>query len=166
MSGVVVRAAREDELDAAGDCVRAAYAAEGLADAGYQAVLADARARAAAPGAQVLVAVGGGRVLGTVTFVLPGSPWADLAQPGEAEFRMLGVVPDARGRGVAAALVRACVERAAGVGARRVVLCSQPAMTAAHRLYARAGFVRAPELDWTARPAVELLGFALDLPGR
>lgn len=162
--GVLVRPAREDELVAAGECVRAAYAAEGLADAAYQAVLADARGRAAAQGAEVLVAVDDGRLVGTVTFVLPGSPWSELARPGEAEFRMLGVSPAARGRGVAEALVRACLGRAAEAGARRVVLCSQPAMTAAHRLYARAGFVRAPELDWTAPAEVELLGFALDLP--
>lgn len=161
-ASVTVRLALEEELAAAGACVRAAYDADGLADAEYGAVLADARARAET--ADVLVAVdAGGSVLGSVTFSLPGSPWADLAQPGEAELRMLGVAPSARGSGVAAMLVQACVTRAEQAGARRAVLCSQVAMTAAHRLYLRHGFARAPELDWQVRPGLSLLGFARDL---
>ncbi len=166
MSGapLVVRIALPGELDAAGRCVSAAYEVDDLAGPDYLAVLADARARAG--GADVLIAVdAGGEVLGSVTFVLPGSPWADLARPGEAEVRMLGVPPAARGRGVAGALLQACLGRARAAGAHRVVLCSQAAMTTAHRLYARSGFVRAPELDWAPHPSVPLLGFALDLSG-
>lgn len=170
MSGggpLVVRTALPQELDAAGRCASAAYEADGLADPGYLAILADARSRAQT--AEVLVAVdAAGQVVGSVTFVLPGSPWADMAGPGEAEFRMLGVLPQARGRGVARALVEACAARAVEAGARRVVLCSQVPMTPAHRLYRSVGFVRAPERDWVAgdgHPPVALLGFTLDLPG-
>lgn len=163
-SPVTVRSALDGELAAAGECVRAAYEADGLANGEYLGVIADARARARS--AEVLVAVGErGDVLGSVTFLLPGSPFAELARSGEAEFRMLGVLPAARGRGVARALVEACLDRATRVGAHRVVLCSQVAMTSAHRLYAQFGFVRAPELDWVADPDVELLGFAVDVPG-
>jgi hypothetical protein len=36
-------------------------------------------------------------------------------------------------------------------------------MAAAHRLYARLGFVRVPERDWEPVPGVQLLGFRLDL---
>jgi hypothetical protein len=39
-------------------------------------------------------------------------------------------------------------------------------MTAAHRLYAALGFVRAPELDWRPIPQVELLGFRFPLVSR
>jgi len=39
-------------------------------------------------------------------------------------------------------------------------------MTAAHRLYGRLGFVRAPELDWEPVPGIVLLGFRLPLVSR
>ncbi len=161
-STVVVRLATDDELDAAGECVRAAYAADGMADLAYQAVLANARARADT--ADVLVALDRhGVLVGSVTFALAGSPWAEVATPGEAEFRMLGVAPAARGRGVARALVMACLERARASRVDRVVLSSQVAMTTAHRLYASVGFLRAPERDWQPYPGLQLLGFSLDL---
>ena len=46
----------------------------------------------------------------------------------------------ARGQGVAAALVRAALNRAADVGARTVDLTSRPDREAANRLYLRMGF--------------------------
>jgi hypothetical protein len=36
-------------------------------------------------------------------------------------------------------------------------------MTDAHRLYARLGFRRTPELDWSPREGVSLLTFAREL---
>jgi len=76
---------------------------------------------------------------------------------------MLGVLPGARGAGVAEALVRWCLDTARADGARRVLLSTQVQMNAAQRLYARLGFVRRPDLDWTPEPGVELLGLELDL---
>jgi GNAT superfamily N-acetyltransferase len=102
-------------------------------------------------------------VLGTVTYALPGSRWAELCRPGEAEFRMLGVAPAARGRGVGAALVDWCIDRARSAGLTRLVICSKDSMRAAHQIYQRRGFVRRPELDWSPVPDVQLIGFTLDL---
>jgi ribosomal protein S18 acetylase RimI-like enzyme len=49
--------------------------------------------------------------------------------------------------------VRACADRARALGGRdRLVLSTQPAMRAAHRLYERLGFVRAPHRDWNPAP--------------
>ncbi|GAB2675396.1 GNAT family N-acetyltransferase [Thalassiella azotivora] len=159
---VVVRAVREDELDAAGRVVADAYAADGLAHDDYLDVIADARTRAR--DAEVLVAVdGAGQLLGSVTFTVPPSPWAELSGPGEAEFRMLGVAPGARGRGVGEALVRACVDRARALGATRLRLCTQPESLAAHRLYGRYGFTRDPLRDWTPVPGIDLLAYVLEL---
>lgn len=160
----VVRAATPAELDAAGDVVRVAYTADGHGHPTYLAILADAHDRAV--DAEIAVAVDAtGDVLGSVTFALPGSRWAELSGgDDEAEFRMLGVRPDARGRGIARALVEWCLARAAQHGRRRVVICSQQDMAAAHRLYTRLGFARRPDLDWTPVPGVDLLGFELDLP--
>jgi ribosomal protein S18 acetylase RimI-like enzyme len=87
-------------------------------------------------------------LVGTVTVAPAGSPYADIAGPGEVEVRMLAVAPRARRRGIAEALTRAAMLDAAGLGAERVVLSTTDAMTTAHRLYARLGFVSRPERDW------------------
>ncbi|HEX7994518.1 MAG TPA: GNAT family N-acetyltransferase, partial [Streptosporangiaceae bacterium] len=101
------------------------------------------------------------------TFVLSGTPYAELSGPGEAEFRMLAVDPAAQGRGAGAALVDACLARAAELGCSAVVICVRSGMAAsAHRLYQRLGFVRIPEKDWSPLPGVDLLGLRLDLTAR
>jgi ribosomal protein S18 acetylase RimI-like enzyme len=98
-------------------------------------------------------------VLGTVTICPQGSPWRELAADDEGEFRMLGVAPSARGRGVGEALVRLCLDRFRSEGARGAVICTLVQMTAAHRLYERLGFSRAPDRDWSPYPGVELIAF-------
>ncbi|PPK98622.1 L-amino acid N-acyltransferase YncA [Kineococcus xinjiangensis] len=163
---ITVRAARPEELEAVGGLCEEAYRVEGYLDEdptaqAYVAKLRDAAGRAR--DARLLVAVdAAGAVVGTITYALAGTPWAQMAGPGEAELRMLAVDPGARGRGVAEALTRRAVAEAAEAGARRVVLCSLPAMHAAHRLYERLGFSRTPELDW-ADGEVALLGYALSV---
>lgn len=160
-TGITVRPARAEELTAAGAVVRSAYEADGHGGS-YLDVVADARDRSR--DAEIVVAVDErAHVVGCVTFVLPGSRWAELSRPGEAEFRMLGVPPQARGRGVGRALTQWCIDRARGHGAHRLLLRSLPSMTAAHRLYTGLGFRRQPDLDLTPVPGLLLLGFALPL---
>jgi len=160
--GIVVRLALPGELDAAGEVVRAAYAADGVGHESYHRVLADARDRS--QDADLAVAVDpAGTVLGCVTFALPGSRWAELSGPDEAEFRMLGVAPAGRGRGIGTALVTWCIDRARADGAHRLVICSESSMLTAHRIYTRIGFTRRPDLDWSPVQDVRLIGFALDL---
>ena len=166
MDGVAIRAARPEDYERLGDLTAAAYLDDGLLDHGpedpYLDVLRDVRHRA--QHAEVLVAVdAGGTVLGGVAFVGGPGPFADIAGADEAEFRTLAVAPSGRGRGVGAALVRECVDRARALGRERVVLSTQPMMHAAHRLYERFGFVRVPERDWSPRPGTALLVYALDL---
>jgi ribosomal protein S18 acetylase RimI-like enzyme len=156
---VVVRAARDDELDEVGALTVAAYRGDGLlaTDTGYADRLADARSRARE--AELYVAEEDGTLLGSVTFCAPGTPYAELACDDEGEFRMLSVAPAARGRGVAEALVRHCLTRSRELGHSAVVLCSMREMTTAHRLYARLGFQRLPERDWSPVPGVDLLAY-------
>ncbi|KJY47361.1 acetyltransferase, partial [Streptomyces sp. NRRL S-444] len=88
----------------------------------------------------------------------------DIAGAGEAEFRMLAVAREGRGRGAGEALVRACMERARAIeGVRRLVLSTTQDMVGAHRIYERLGFVRTPERDWEPVPGLTLLTYGLAL---
>ncbi|GEA89449.1 GNAT family N-acetyltransferase [Cellulomonas cellasea] len=89
-----------------------------------------------------------GVVVGTVTLAPAGTSYAEVAEPGEAEIRMLAVAPEARRRGVAEALMRAALDHAVTSGHRRVVLSTFDAMRSAQRLYRRLGFVPVPARDW------------------
>ncbi|MGW1228022.1 GNAT family N-acetyltransferase [Streptomyces sp. NPDC001515] len=150
-----------------GEITAEAYLGDGLLDFGaddpYLVHLRDVARRAAE--AEVLVAAdAGGRVLGGVTYAAPGNPWADIAGPDEAEFRMLAVAREARGAGAGEALVRACIARArATEGVTGLVLSTQPAMRGAHRIYERLGFVRTPERDWDPIDDLRLLTYRLEL---
>ena len=161
--GFVVRPVAPEEVSAVGEITVAAYRDDGFLDASddYVHELADAAARARE--AEVWVAVEDGDVLGSVTFCVPGTPFAELARDGEGEFRMLAVSADARRRGIAEALVRRCVERSRELGHDALVMCSMAEMATAHRLYARLGFVRIPERDWSPVAGVNLLAFRLPL---
>ncbi|AIA05838.1 GNAT family N-acetyltransferase [Streptomyces noursei] len=164
---ITIRPVRPAEYETVGDLVTEVYLADGLlkggADDPYAAVLRKVAHRA--EHAEVLVAVGGadGALLGAVTFAPHGSPYAELAGPGEAEFRMLAVRAAGRGHGVGAALVRACLARARESGLRAMVLSSQAHLLPAHRLYRRLGFARAAERDWVPVPGVTLWAFAREL---
>ena len=165
-----LRRVRPEEHRRVGEITVAAYAPFTLGPADpYVARLADTASRDR--DAEVWVALdgaggAGGSLLGSVTLCPPGSPWRELSTDGEGEFRMLSVAPTARGRGVGAALVGMCLERARRDGERAVVISSLREMAAAHRLYARLGFVRVPGRDWEPLPGVRLLGFRLDLEDR
>ncbi|GGM09594.1 GNAT family N-acetyltransferase [Promicromonospora citrea] len=158
---IETRDARPGEYDAIGAIVAAAFAADGQLDspgsASYGTVLRDVAGRAAH--AQVVAALDDGTVVGGVTYVPDGGPMADLARDGEAEIRMLGVAPDAQGRGAGTALVRECLARAAG---RPVVLSTNAVAHTSHRLYERLGFVREPARDWMPVPDVTLLCYVRD----
>lgn len=143
----------------------AVYRDERLASDEYLPQLADVAGRAGR--SQLLVARwddgDGGRVVGAVALVLEGDFGEVTASDDEAAFRMLVVDPAARGLGVGELLVRECLDRARAAGKRRVVLSTDPRMTAAHRLYGRLGFTRLPARDWAPRPGIDLLVYALEL---
>ncbi|MCX5248840.1 GNAT family N-acetyltransferase [Streptomyces sp. NBC_00201] len=164
---IVIRQAEPEEYETIGEITAQAYLQDGLLTFGesdwYLGELRDVAKRAAA--AEVLVADLGGRPVGGVTYVPSGGAMADLAGPGEAEIRMLAVDRAARGRGAGEALVRACVDQARAAECTGIVLCTQPLMHAAHRIYERAGFVRTPGRDWNPIPGHDftLLTYELTL---
>ena len=162
---MILRRAQPEEFAAVGELTLAAYVADGFLDEDddYAAELLGAAHRAAE--AELIVAVDptSHELLGTVTFCLNGSHYAEISRAGEAEFRMLAVAPAARGRGIGHALARWCVDRAREQGCTAVVLSSLDRMHTAHRLYERMGFRRLPERDWTPTPDITLIAYRLDL---
>lgn len=167
VGGFVVRPALPAEYAAAGQACADGYGSDGLltladgtTDNSYRDKLLDAASRAAE--AELLVGVAADTVLGTVTWCPLGSPWRQVARGDhQGEFRMLAVAPAGRRRGVAHALVAACLQRARSAGMTEVVLSSLPQMTPAHALYGAYGFTRVPELDFTPMAQVHLWGFRL-----
>ncbi|QUH04606.1 GNAT family N-acetyltransferase [Saccharopolyspora erythraea] len=162
-STITVRPVGPDDFEAVADLTARAYVDGGhlSADDGYVRRLRDVADRARR--AELLVAVEGGRVLGSVTLARGEGDYANIARRGEMEFRMLAVAPEASGRGVGRALVRAVVDRARVEGHERVVLTSQASMTVAHGLYERFGFRRAPDRDWEPEPGLHLMAYVLEL---
>lgn len=98
---IVIRPVEPGEYAELGEITAQAYLLDGLLDFGesdaYLGRLRDVAGRAAA--AEVLVAVERGTVLGGVAFVPGPGPMADLAEPGEAEIRMLAGRPRGPGTG-------------------------------------------------------------------
>lgn len=141
-----VRPVRPEELDEAGRVTSLAYrefVGPGEQDwERYLAEIADVAGRAAR--ARVLVAVEGGAILGSATVELDERLDADdppLAAD-EAHIRMLGVDPAARRRGVARALIDACLDVARDAGKARVTLHTTQRMRTAQAMYEAMGFER------------------------
>lgn len=159
----LVRAVRPHEQAELGELtVRVYRELLGAGMGSYADVLRDVAGRLAAS-CEVLVAVKGRRLQGGVTYVPGPGPYAELAGEHEAEMRMLVVHPSQQRRGVGEALVRACVERAAGQGRQALSLYTTASMVAAQRLYARMGFARDPARDCTVGAGLRLLYYSLEL---
>ena len=153
-----IRRARPADHAAVGAITVSAYVDDGHLPPGidYAEHLRDAATRDR--DAELWVATSAeGQVLGSVTFAAPGTPYAEVSEPDEGEFRMLAVAPTPCPR----ALVRRCVDRARELGLCGVAMSTQPSMTAAHRVYERLGFVRSPERDWEPVPGVHLIAYHL-----
>jgi ribosomal protein S18 acetylase RimI-like enzyme len=161
---MIVRPVRDEEAQAAGQVVVAAFEAVpgGHMSGGYAAELADVAGRASV--SEVLVALDQGQVVGCVTLAPDHHcPLAEHAREGECQIRMMAVDPGCQGRGAGQLLLDAVLDRARVLGREAVFLHSTPAMTAAHRLYQRNGFVRVPDRDWILDPELTLIAFGLDL---
>ena len=145
---VTVRPATTEEAEAIGVLTEAVYRDGDFLDddEAYVTHLLDGAGRVR--DALVLVADLDGALVASVTLAEPGTPWSEISRPDELEVRMLAVAGTARRRGIADRLMDEAEAHARRRGLAGVVLSTEPAMTGAHRLYERRGYVRQPERDW------------------
>lgn len=162
---LTIRDARPEEYEAIAELTVDSYRTVGdhMLDE-YVPELRDVAGRAAA--CPVLVAIDNATqcLVGTITYVPgPDNPFAEMERDGEAGFRMFGVSPDARGRGVGRALVDTIMARARADGRTGIAIYTRPSMAAAHHLYASLGFERDPARDWEFEPGEWLWALVLRL---
>jgi ribosomal protein S18 acetylase RimI-like enzyme len=148
---VRVRDARAGELDRVAGLLGEVYGVfrERLptaAWASYIGEIVDVRSRLGV--SELIVAEREGRLVGTIGFY-PDASHSQLERwpQGWASIRTLGVLAQARRRGVGDALARECVRRARSRGLRAIGLHTAAHLAAATRLYEGLGFRRAPEFD-------------------
>jgi GNAT superfamily N-acetyltransferase len=162
-----VREVRTDEYEETGDVLGRAYAEfADPSDPGWREHLELVRDVAGrVDRTEVLVAVEEGRVLGSATIELDGVVGDDDASlPADvAGLRMVGVDPEARGRGIARALLADVIARCRSAGKREIILRTTGPMVAARRLYESFGFEPAHDLDWIIDERLTLLGYRLGL---
>lgn len=148
-SPALMRLAGPEDYTRIGELTVAAYVEGGhlRADDSYVQHLREVAERAEQ--ARVLVAEIDGAVAGSATLTDYDQPFAEVARPGEMEFRMLSVAPEFQGRGVARLMVRHIIaEATARPEITGIALCSLTSMTAAHALYESEGFIRNPDRDF------------------
>lgn len=161
MSQLEIREARPDEFEEAGRATIAAYAEFFAPDGAdedleYLRAVGDVRGRAART--TILVAIDEGRIVGCVTLELDGRTDDEGPLPPEhAHIRMLGVVPDARGRGIGRALMESCERRAREAGKTVMTLHTTHLMETAQEMYRSMGYERTD--DWVLPDGFVLLGY-------
>lgn len=162
MDAVQIRPALPSELPVIGDLRVAAYRADGYLTppSAYAGTL---RALGSAGDGEILAAVAGDAIIGTVMLQLWPQAGELARGPQEAEVRALAVTPQARGRGVGRALLAATVDLAARRGVRQLLLLTRPEMRSAQHLYLAAGFRRLPDRDVSPYPGLVLLAYGLPL---
>jgi ribosomal protein S18 acetylase RimI-like enzyme len=162
-----IRPATASDMTEVGELRVAAYRAGGFLSADSQ--YADRlRTLGTEDGDKVLVAVQpepgtGERIVGTVMLQFWPRAGQVVTGPQEAEIRALAVRPDAQGGGIGRQLVGGVIDLARRARVGHLVLCTEPGMRSAHRIYERAGFVRLPERDWSPAPGVTLIAYGLPL---
>lgn len=158
---MTVREVRDlDEATVAGELLRTAFKDAGRGNPSYLEHLRDVGPRMAA--AELLVAVDRqGTVLGSVTYIRPGTAYALVSRPDEGELRMLGVVEHRDKKLIEEALIEACVERARRDGYHALVMTAlKRHMRRPGRTYLRAGFRLVKGRELSPAPGLHLVVFS------
>ena len=149
-AAVAIRKIRTEEFAIIGQATAAAFVRGGISapDDDYLNKLRDVKKRADDPLSQVLVATIDDELVGTVTYCPFGSDLTQVCRDGDFEFRMLATFDGFEGRGIATALIDACIEIAREQELLFALACVVTWNAGGHGLYQRLGFQRVPELDW------------------
>ncbi len=162
-----IRTASADEFDAVGKVIQAAYR-EYKAHyppewwERYEQSQADVQSRAHE--SELVVAELDGRIIGSITLYLDGYRGGAGSWPeGWAGIRLVSVHPDARGLGVAKAMMNECLEMCRARGIPVVGLHTTQVMATARGMYERMGFERVPQFDHHPRPDYVVYAYKYDL---
>jgi ribosomal protein S18 acetylase RimI-like enzyme len=94
---------------------------------------------------ETMILANGGEVwFGAVDDKVVGACALLIFAPGILEFTKLGVAPEARGKGVARALLRHCRDRAVEKGAHTLKIFTSLKLAPANALYRSEGFIEVP----------------------
>ena len=164
---LVIRNARPEELDEAARVLVESYQqySEVLSPERWEAYrqnILDVRSRLGE--SDLIIAERDGPILGSVTFYPAGSRRGRGSWPPDwAGVRLVGVHPDARGQGVARALIDECIRRCREQGTAALALHTTEIMTVAQGMYERMGFVRINEHDFRPGDGAGAMAYRLDL---
>ena len=154
MKNLIIRDSKEDELAYIREMRLQAYAEHTHKipvdhwNALKQSILSDADSK---PGIERMVAEVDGEIVGSVALFAPdkqvyeGLLDEELDYP---ELRMLAITPEARGKGVATALINECISRTKEKGFTSMGLHTADFMENAIKLYSHLGFERLPQFDF------------------
>ena len=117
------------------------------------------------PGAELLVALSPeDKILGAVVFFSDikyyGSGGSATREKNAAGFRLLGVSPQARGKGIGKLLTVSCMDKARENHAGQLIIHTTMAMQTAWKMYEHFGFKRSEDLDFM-QGALPVYGFRL-----
>lgn len=113
-----------------------------------QSILSD---RDILPGVERMVAEIDGEIVGSVALFSPEIKAYEGLMNDELEYpelRMLAISPQARGKGVATALINECIQRSKAKGFSAMGLHTADFMENAIKLYGHLGFERLPQFDF------------------
>ncbi|HSC88428.1 MAG TPA: GNAT family N-acetyltransferase [Polyangiaceae bacterium] len=144
-----IQAATVDDSEAIERLLDRVYVAAGFTDPEVAKEIF--RGEAVLARGNVLVAREDQVLAGMVVVVAHDSPARRMAESGDVEMHLLAVAPEFRRVGLGGELVVASLDFARARGAGRMVLWTQPLMSAAHRLYERHGFERSPTRDFNSQ---------------
>ena len=154
MSSLIIRDAKTEELSFIREMRLQAYEehAPKIPEAHWNAlkksILSDADSK---PSIERMVAEIDGEIVGSVALFAPdkqvyaGMLDEELDYP---ELRMLAISSNARGKGVATALINECIKRSKEKGFREMGLHTADFMENAIKLYTHLGFERLPQFDF------------------
>lgn len=117
-------------------------------------------------GVELMVAEINGKILGSVALFPPKSDaYEGLVNDIDySEIRLLAVTSEARGKGVARALINECIKRTKEKGFNTIGLHTADFMESAIRLYGKMGFERLQQFDFEpANDGVIVKAFRLDI---